>query len=123
MIYKAIKRKRIIKSVKEVNNLINSIDKYGLKVVPLGIGSEWKTLEQYKASSEGKRWWKGLSFNIIIEVKDTKLEITTKYGSELLKACTYIFNLNEEDMFVQSGIETFSQLNRWFKAKRRKKNE
>lgn len=120
MIYKAIKRKRIIKSVKEVNNLINSIDKYGLKVVPLGIGSEWKTLEQYRASEEGKRLWKGLSFNIVIEVKDTKLEITTKYGPELLKACTYIFNLNDEDMFVQSGLETFSQLNRWFKVKKAK---
>lgn len=118
--YQSLKRKRIIKTTKEVENLIKSIDKYGLKVVPLGIGSEWKTLAQYKASEEGKTWWKGLSFNIVIEIKDTKLEITTKYGPELLKACTYIFNLNDEDMFVQSGLETFSQLNRWFKVKKAK---
>ena len=111
---KVFRRKRIIKSPQEVEDLISLIDKYGLRVVPIGIGAPYKSLEQYKASDEGKEYWRGLSFNIVIHVKDTKLEITTKYGPELLKPCTYIFQLNEEDIFTQSGLETFAQLNKYF---------
>ena len=96
--------------------MIDGIDKYGLKVVPLGIGSKWKSLEQYRADKDNV--WRGLSSHIVIHLKDTKLEITTKYGPELLKACTYIFQLNEEDIFSQSGLQTFSQFNRWFKIKK-----
>ena len=119
--YRILKRKRVIKTIKQVNDLINGIDKFGLKVIPLGIGGKWRTFEQYKASDEGKNY-KGLSSHIIIELKDTKLEITSKYGSmELMKPCTYIFDLNcDPKSVLETGLETFSQLNRWFKVKKAK---
>lgn len=119
--YKVFKRKRLIKSVKDVEDLINGIDRYGLKVIPLGIGGRWKTFEQYMASNEGKLY-KGLSSHIIIELKDTKLEITSKYGKMcLMKPCTYVFDLNcDPKAILETGLETFAQLNRWFKIKKAK---
>ena len=119
--YKVLKRKRIINSISQVNELIEGIDKFGLKVIPLGIGSKWKSFEQYQMSEEG-RLYKGLSSHIIIHLKDTKLEITSKYGSmELMKPCTYIFDLNcDPKSTATTGLQTFTQLNRWFKVKKAK---
>ena len=114
--YNIFKCVRQIKKISEVNNLIKGIYTYGLNVVELGIGAKYKSFEAYM-SAEGEKW-RGLSAHIIIHLKDTQLEITSKFGPELLKACTYIFQLNEELKTTTPGIQTFAQLNRWFKIKK-----
>lgn len=111
--FTVFKRKRRITKISEVKKLIKGIDDYGLKVVALGIGAKYKSFAAYMAAEGDK--WRGLSTHIVIHLKDTQLEITSKYGPELLKPCTYIFNLNGDNSTVTSGLQTFAQLNRWFK--------
>ena len=107
---KKIKRERVIKTVGEVNKLIKLIDKYGLKVIKIGRGGEYKSINEYMALTKQKP---SLNRNLIIELKETKLLITTMYLD--FKPCTYHFNLNEEDMFSISGLSCFTQFCRCFK--------
>lgn len=110
--YKQLQRRRIIGTVKDVDYLLSLIKKYGLTVVELGNGSRYKTLNQWKATHN----YRGLSDSIIIDYKDTKLEITTRYAKqELCKACTYVFDLNEDAIFAVKGLTTFTQLQRYYK--------
>lgn len=110
---KSFKRERVITTVKEVNELISLISKYGLNVVKIGRDCEIKTLNAYLAIKKDLK----LNSNIIIELKQTKLCITTMYYKEF-KPCTYTFNLNEEEMFVNSGHKCFAEFSKYFKMPR-----
>ena len=90
-----LKREKIIRSIKEVSDLIKLIDKFALHVVKIGRGTEYKTLAQYQAKNK----LYGLNEEIIIELKETKLEITTRYLEG--KPCTYIFNLNSSEIISE----------------------
>ena len=111
-----LKRKYVIKSAKEINDIFNIIDKYGLKPVKIGIGQKYKSVEAWKIANQVSRV--SLSKYIIIELKDTKLEITTRKYTKYFPwgtACTYIFDLNNEDIFKQSGIDCFKEMSKAYK--------
>ena len=104
-----LKREKIIRSTKEVCDLIRLINKFALHVVKIGRGTEYKTIAQYKAQNQ----LYGLNEEMIIELKETKLEITTRYLEG--KPCTYIFNLNNEETFACSGLRCFTEFSKAFK--------
>lgn len=111
-----LKRKHIIKSAKEINDMFKIIDKYGLKPIRIGIGQPYKSIEAWKAANKVSR--ASLSKYIIIELKDTKLEITTRKYTKYYPwgtPCTYIFDLNNEDIFKQSGIDCFTAMSKAYK--------
>lgn len=101
-----LKRKRIINSAKDINKMLSLIDYYGLTPIKIGIGQKYKSIETWEVANKKKVY---LSQYMIIELKDTKLEITTRYY-EYGVPCTYIFDLNNEDIFKQSGIDCFKEL-------------
>lgn len=110
--FKNLLRKRVINSAKEVNKILGYIEKYGLTKICIGNGQECKSLESWKTKHNIKNT--SLAQYIIINLKDTKLEITTRYH-EFGKPTTYIFDLNEEDIFSVSGLDCFTQFSRAFK--------
>lgn len=105
-------RKRILTSVKEVNKILGFIDYFGLTPVLLGIGQSFKSLESWKIHNNIKKL--SLAQYIIINLKDTKLEITTRYY-EFGKPTTYIFDLNAEDIFALSGHDCFKEFSKCYK--------
>lgn len=107
--YKVLKREKVINSPKEVSDLIKLIKKFGLKPVKIGRGTEFKTMNQYLATGRTV----SLNGRMIIELKDTKLEITTRYYDG--RPCTYIFNLNGEESFAASGLRCFTEFSKAFK--------
>lgn len=111
-----LKRKRVIKSVKEINKMFSLIKKYGLTPVKIGIGQKYKSLEAWKIANKESVY---LSQHIIIELKDTKLEITTRYYDYGVP-CTYIFDLNNEDIFKQSGLDCFKEFCKAYKVPKAK---
>lgn len=119
MLFTKLYRKRIINSPKEVNKLIYGIKKYGLVPICIGIGAKYNSFNQFLASEDGDKF-KGFSNNILLEQTDTKLKITSKYGPELLKPCTYIFDLNGREDFAVSGLDTFTQFSRYWKIPKAK---
>lgn len=112
MAYTVFRRKRIITTVTQVNSLIKCIDRFDLKVVCTGIGAKWRTFEQYRAQLKTR--WTGFQDNMLIHLTDTKLEITTYWGPELCKVCTYIFNLNKQEETIEQGIRCFAELCKYF---------
>ena len=106
---KKLTRERTIKSIIEVKKLVKLIDYYGLNVIKVGIGGEYPTIKHYLA----KRHNLGLNDNIIFELKDTQLQITTKYYEN--KPTTYHFNLNCEEQFSIKGLSCFTQFCRCIK--------
>ncbi len=108
--YKVLKRERIIHTPKEVSDLIALIKKFGLKPIKIGRGAEFKTMNQYLATERSA----SLNGRMIIELKETKLEITTRYYDG--KPCTYIFNLNGEESFACSGLRCFTEFSKAFKV-------
>lgn len=111
---KKLKREKVIESPKEVAKLISLIDKYGLSVVKIGKNTEYKSFNQFRA----KNTFYGLHSSMIIELKETKLLITTKYYEG--KPCTYIFNLNKEPIFAASGLRCFTEFSKAFKLPKAK---
>lgn len=109
--YKIFQRKRILKTPQEVKRLIDGIEKYGLTPICIGVGAEYKTLNEYKAKNK----YHGLQGSIIINLKDTKIEITSSYGKELCKPTTYIFNLNGDEEFKESGLTCFAEFSKYYK--------
>lgn len=105
---KNFQRIRIITKKSEVKQLINNIEVYGLKVIKLGIGGDYKTLNEYKA----KNSYTSIKDLFIIEQTDTKIKVTTYYGFEFCKPCTYVFNLNNEPDFVVKGQKTFAEFSK-----------
>lgn len=89
--------------------------KYGLNIVtisPYG-NAMYRKMSLYCSSNA----YKSLSDNIIFNEKESRLEITTKYYSG--KACTYILDLNDEDICIKSGLDCyiqFSRANKIYKA-------
>lgn len=106
---KAFKRKKIIKSPEEVAKLIRLAKEYGLKVVKIGIGGDYASYTQYALSTKNT----SLNTHLIIELKETKLEITTRFLEH--KPCTYIFNLNGEEIFSNSGLKCFAEFSKYWK--------
>lgn len=106
------KRKQVIKSAKEINKMLSLIDYYGLTAIKIGNGQPYKSLESYKIANNISKV--NLSQYMIIELKDTKLEITTRYY-DFGTPCTYIFDLNNEDIFKQSGIDCFKEFSKAYK--------
>lgn len=107
-----LKRKRIITSPKEVNKILSYIEYYGLSVIMIGNGQPCKSLTQWQIKNKVKDIY--LSQYIIIELKDTKLEITTRYH-DFGVPTTYIFDLNGEDIFAQSGLDCFKEFSKAYK--------
>ena len=108
-----LKRKQIIKSVEEINKMLSLIDYYGLTPVKIGRGQKYKSLESWKIGNNISKI--SLSQHMIIELKDTKIEITTRYY-EYGVPTTYIFDLNNEDIFVRSGLDYFKEFSRAYKV-------
>ena len=108
-----LKRKQIIKSAEEINKMLSLIDYYGLTPVKIGRGQKYKSLESWKIGNNISKI--SLSQHMIIELKDTKLEITTRYY-EYGVPTTYIFDLNNEDIFIKSGLDCFKEFNRAYKV-------
>ena len=116
-----LERKQLIKSVSDIKEIIDCVETYGLTVVKIGIGQEYKSINAWKAATGKSNI--NLSQNIIIELKDTKLEITTRYYKRYYKygtPCTYIFDLNDEDIFIQSGLDCFKEFSRYYKIPKAK---
>ncbi len=112
-----IKRKRIITTIKEVSDIVRNIRKYCCKIIRIGRGTEFRSFNEYVS----KESYNGLNLDAIIELKDTKLELTTIYGPlELGKPCTYIFDLNGKEIFSVSGLQCFAEFSRYFKMPKAK---
>lgn len=110
--YNCIIRTKVITDPQDVIELIEGIETYGLRVVPLGNGCKYKSLQAFKADNK----WLGFCDNIAINLKDTRLEITSRYGKYYLdKVCTYIFDLNEDPIFGVSGLKTFAEFSKALK--------
>lgn len=112
-----LKRKQIIKSVKDINKMLSLIEYYGLTVIKIGNGQPYKSIETWKVANNISKI--SLSQYMIVELKDTKLEITTRYY-DFGKPCTYIFDLNNEDIFKQSGIDCFKEMSKAYKIPKAK---
>jgi hypothetical protein len=115
MVLNFVKRKYILTDSKDIKELISLINEYGLKVVKIGVGQKIKTQLSYK---QEKHTDLNLSSYMIIELKDTKLEITTKYYKKYFKygtPCTYIFDLNSEDIFKENGFDCFREMSKYIK--------
>ena len=108
-----LKRKQIIKSVEEINKMLSLIDYYGLTPIKIGRGQKYKSLESWKIGNNISKI--SLSQHMIIELKDTKIEITTRYY-EYGVPTTYIFDLNNEDIFVRSGLDYFKEFSKAYKV-------
>lgn len=108
-----LKRKQIIKSAKEINKMLSLINYYRLLPIKIGRGQKYKSLESWKIGNNISKI--SLSKYMIIELKDTKLEITTRYY-EYGVPTTYIFDLNNEDIFIRSGLDCFKEFNRAYKV-------
>lgn len=105
-------RKKVITSAKEINELFKIIKKYGLTAVKIGVGQQYKSREAYMAANNLN--WLPLAQYIIIDQKETKLEITTRYY-EYSVPCTYIFDLNNQPIAKSSGLDTFREFNKYYK--------
>jgi hypothetical protein len=119
-----LKRKRIITEPKEIGELTALVEKYGLAVIKLGRGQPYKSKEQWCVAKRVDKI--SLSTYMIIELKDTKLEITTRYYDRYFKygtPCTYIFDLNGDDIFSQSGLDCFKEFSRAYKIPNAKEYE
>ena len=108
-----LKRKQIIKSAEEINKMLSLIDYYGLTPIKIGRGQKYKSLESWKIGNNISKI--SLSQHMIIELKDTKIEITTRYY-EYGVPTTYIFDLNNEDIFVRSGLDYFKEFSKAYKV-------
>ena len=108
-----LKRKQIIKSAKEINKMLSLIDYFRLIPIKIGRGQKYKSLESWKIGNNISNI--SLSKYMIIELKDTKLEITTRYYEYGIPT-TYIFDLNNEDIFIRSGLDCFKEFNRAYKV-------
>lgn len=110
-----LKRKKIIKSAAEVNNILKLAKTFGLKVIKIGVNQKAKSLSSWKIINNKPNV--SLTCYMVVELKDTKLEITTKYYDKYWynKPCTYIFDLNNEDIFTKSGIDTFKEFSKAYK--------
>ena len=108
-----LKRKQIIKSAEEINKMLSLIDYYGLTPIKIGRGQKYKSLESWKIGNNISKI--SLSQYMIIELKDTKIEITTRYY-EYGVPTTYIFDLNNEDIFIRSGLDYFKEFSRAYKV-------
>lgn len=108
-----LKRKQIIKSAEEINKMLSLIDYYGLTPIKIGRGQKYKSLESWKIGNNISKI--SLSQHMIIELKDTKIEITTRYY-EYGVPTTYIFDLNNEDIFIRSGLDYFKEFSRAYKV-------
>lgn len=119
--YNVFKRKSICDNISVINKLSSAVKRYGLKVIKVGIDAPYRSLGEYLASEEGKKNWKGYDTSIVYHLKDTKIEVTTSYGPDIGKVCTYIFDLNGKHIIQQTGLETFAQLCRKYKIVNAKK--
>ena len=110
-----LKRKRVVSSVKDINDILKCAGYYGLKVIKLGRGQPFKTLESWKsANTQNVK----LSGYMIVDLKDTKLEVTTRYYNKYLPygtPCTYIFDLNGDEIFSKSGIDCFAEFSKAYR--------
>lgn len=105
------KRERTITSVSEVNKLIDPIKKLGLRVVRIGIGGDYLTENDYLVKNNNSL---SLNESVIIELKPTKLLITTKYN-EAKKPTTFVFELNGQHIASISGQACFARQQRFYK--------
>lgn len=112
-----LKRKQVITSAKEINKMFSLIDYYGLSVIKIGNGQPYKSLESWKIINNISKV--SLSQYMIIELKDTKLEITTRYYNFGVP-CTYIFDLNNDDIFTKSGLDCFKEFSKAYKIPKAK---
>ena len=106
---KVLKREKVIESPNDIKNIIKLIDKFGLDVIKIGIGGEYRTMTEYIA----KNGLPALSNDLIIELKETKLFFTTKYYEG--KPCTYVFDLNKKESFACSGLRCFTEFSKAYK--------
>lgn len=116
-----LKRKHLLTSLKEVNKLLKLAEYYRLSIIKIGRGQPCKSLETWKIVNNKQDI--ALSQFMIIELKDTKLEITTKYYDKYYSygtPATYIFDLNDEEIFKQSGLDCFKEFSKAYTVKKAK---
>ena len=112
---RAFKRERRVTTVTELNKILSLIKTYGLTAVTIGIGGTYKTLNEFLLSKK----FTGYDDYMTIQVKESKLEITTKHYEG--KVTTYIFDLNLDETFVMTGHRAYAIFNQhYFKVKEAK---
>lgn len=109
--FKTLKREKIIEP-EDVPKLIDCIDRYGLKVLKIGVGGDYRS-EKLAKHFLGSQC--NLTNYIFIEQTDTTLKITTKWLEDGLKACTYKLSLDQKNIIEPSGLRCFSVLQKYFK--------
>lgn len=108
------KRIRRLTSTQDIKRLVQLIDTYGLKVVKIGKGGDYSSLNAYKL--EGKHT--NYADVIIFDLKERELHITTKYFDKGFKVTTYVLDLNLEEDTTLTGHRAFSILSKYYKIKR-----
>lgn len=101
----------VITEPAQVASLITAIEKYVEDIICVGIGCKYKSLESYCINHR----WYGYTNAAVIHKKDTKLEITTKYGTRFGKVCTYVFDLNGDAITATPGLQMFAQFQKAYK--------
>lgn len=109
---KTLKRIRTIKSPKEVERILSVADKYALRIITIGPGGDYRSENEYLLSGEHK----GYQDCIVINQKESTLEITTSYYDSDLKTTTYKFNLNMEDDIALTGHKAYSIFQMYYKV-------
>lgn len=102
------KRIRVIKDPEKVRELLSLPEEYGISVITIGKEGLFDTYTDMLLNGTVK-----FSDSLVVELKLTKLEITTKYLEG--KVTTYIFDLNEEKIGQASGQKCFSVFQKAYK--------
>ena len=106
------KRIEQLKSPKQVRELVSLIKEYDLIPITVGVGGQYKTFDEYALSGLHK----GYNNEIVFLLKESSLEITTKWYDEQLRTTTYIFDLNCEEDSILKGQRCYAILQKYFKV-------
>ena len=102
------RRIRVIKDPEKVRELLKIPEEYGIGVVTIGKGGLFHSYADMLLNGRVK-----VSETMIVELKLTKLEITTKYYEG--KATTYVFSLNDEEVGQAVGHKCFATFQKYYK--------
>lgn len=107
------KRRRQLKSWKEVNDLIRfNLEYRHMKVLKVGMGQKYRSYKEAHDSPEFETFGR----TMIIEEGLATLEITTRFSKGSNKVTTWVFDLNGEDRAVIRGQMAFAEMQKAYKV-------
>lgn len=120
----SLKRRRVIPKASMVNDFVKVSRDYCVERVVYGNGQKYRSLDDWKRQTN--HWNDAvLSKFMFIDVKETRIEITSRYAPESFrnvkdlyqngKACTYCFNLNDEPINWLNGQSCFVERQKSYK--------